>query len=136
MIPRLIVQTSSPSGFTLATVTLAPNLVSVSVMHAVSISSESSAMGTRTRLEPSTAEDDDILTLFVKLGLCSELVEGLTKAALRRWRGSLKELVTRTQSALEEKLALRPRVVDTAKTVVVRWRSRQDIALASLCVEA
>ena len=46
--PRLILQRRYPPGLTDATTTSAPNRVSVSVMHVVSISSLSSAMGTRT----------------------------------------------------------------------------------------
>ena len=58
--PRLILHKSSPSGFTDATTTSAPNRVSVSVMHVVSISSLSSAIGTRTRFADAAAVVDDI----------------------------------------------------------------------------
>ena len=48
LIPRLMVQTKLSPGMTDAIVTEAPNLVNVSVIHVVSISSLPSAIGTRT----------------------------------------------------------------------------------------
>ncbi len=72
LIPRDILHTRSPSGLTLATTTSAPNLVRTSVMQVVSISSESSAMGTNTRFffvdDPSVVALVDIfLVLVVKV---------------------------------------------------------------------
>ena len=58
--PRLILHKSSPSGLTDATTTSAPNRVSVSVMHVISISSLSSAIGTRTRFAAAPAVVDDM----------------------------------------------------------------------------
>jgi hypothetical protein len=50
LMPRLIVQVKAPSFLTDAIVTSAPKRVSVSVMAVVSISSEPSAIGTKTFL--------------------------------------------------------------------------------------
>jgi hypothetical protein len=59
LIPRLILQTSSPSGMTEATVTFAPKRVKVSVMHVVSISSDPSAIGTSTFFDILNGNDDE-----------------------------------------------------------------------------
>ena len=64
--PRDILQTRSPSGLTLATTTSAPNLVRTSVIQVVSISSESSAIGTNTRfLDPCPVALLDDMVLVV-----------------------------------------------------------------------
>lgn len=62
--PRDILQTKSPSALTLATTTSAPNRARTSVMHVVSISSESSAMGTKTRFLTSPS-DADVLDMVL-----------------------------------------------------------------------
>lgn len=78
--PRDILHTSSPPGFTDATTTSAPNLVRVSVMHVVSISSLSSAMGTSTLLAADVVNGDDARFASFLILFISELVnEFLTK---------------------------------------------------------
>ena len=66
LIPRLMVQTKLSPGMTDAIVTEAPNLVNVSVIHVVSISSLPSAIGTRTFFDMFRELDDEnfLLLLF------------------------------------------------------------------------
>ena len=65
-IPRLMVHTKL--GMTDATTTLAPNLVNVSVMQVVSISSLPSAIGTRTRFVDILSEEEKERASFVRDG--------------------------------------------------------------------